>query len=134
MVIILAMFNREKKNHPPSIRKYFEIIERKIKYYWKPPAYKRDTTCTILFTVNKMGRIANYTIKKPSESTKIDNSALEALQEAAPFGYFPSDFNDSTIDIEIDFNHKYVPKKTTPLWPSTRSRRYRYNYRYRNRS
>ncbi len=86
---------------------YMRNVQNKIKKNWKPPEEKRRfARATVIFTLDKNGKIKKYNIKKSSGIKEYDKSAIKALKSSAPFGALPKEYKGKTVDVHFNFDYR----------------------------
>lgn len=89
---------------------YMRNMQMKIKKSWTPPKLDTKQTIVLLYEINKNGKVISARIKKSSGNIALDESALQALYSAQPFGKFP-DAKLKTINVEFTFDYNMCNKK-----------------------
>ena len=86
---------------------YKTMLHGKVIRNWDPPTahlVRGDApTVRVSFTVLSSGSITNLRIKRSSNWPTLDQSAVQAISAAAPFGELPTDYPDDSLDFIIDF-------------------------------
>jgi len=93
---------------------YLANLVRKIEHRWRPPEEKREILVSVTFDVSSNGSFSNLQISERSNIAQFDRSVLEAMEQAAPFGPFPSAISAKSKFIMLDFDYE--------CWPSPRPR------------
>ena len=95
-----------------SEKAYMKAIERRIKSYWHPPFSKQSRDVVVLFTVNKNGTIKNIEVSKSSGDPLMDQAAIKAVNNSAPFPFsFPGNEPDTDIEFTLNYNVVKEPVK-----------------------
>jgi TonB family protein len=82
---------------------YMADLQRKIKAAWPPIQSKEPKRSVVVFKVWKDGHISHLRLEKPSNDQGIDQSSIEAIKKAAPFGPMPKGASDD-VDIQFTFD------------------------------
>ncbi|MEA3409334.1 MAG: TonB family protein, partial [Candidatus Eisenbacteria bacterium] len=86
---------------------YLTMLQGKITRNWKQPSARftggDSPTARISFTVVRTGSITNLRIARSSNWSTIDQSALQAVRDSAPFAELPSTYLGDRLDVTIDF-------------------------------
>ena len=105
----------DKEKHIQGIlseKAYMKAIERRIKSNWHPPFSKQSKDVVVLFTVNKNGTIKNIKVSKSSGDTLMDQAAIKAVNNSAPFPFsFPGNEPDTDIEFTLNYNVVKEPVK-----------------------
>ena len=70
---------------------YIRNIENKIKSNWKPVKKERSTRTVAEYTINKKGELLNTKIIQSSGADEVDEQALFAIKNSAPFEPLPQE-------------------------------------------
>ncbi len=85
---------------------YMKNLQNKIKKNWNPPNEKgRYARATVLFTLDKNGKLIKYNIKKSSGIKEYDKAAIKALKSSSPFDALPKEYKEETVDIQFNFDY-----------------------------
>jgi len=86
---------------------YLTMLQGKITRNWKQPSARftggESPTARVSFTVLKNGDITGLRISRSSNRTTVDQSALQAVRDSAPFAELPSTYLGNRLDVTIDF-------------------------------
>lgn len=87
---------------------YTKYVERRIKMYWEAPEGSENKTAVIFFKIGKDGKLLSRSIRKSSGISKYDQSAINAIELAAPFKPLPVNYkaSDYPINFTFDYNVK----------------------------
>lgn len=88
-----------------DFRPYMKELQQKIKSNWNPPKDSIDKKVILLFKINKKGELMSCEVYKSSGSINLDQSAIEAVKQAAPFNPLPSNYKKENIDIQFIFDY-----------------------------
>ncbi len=86
-------------------------LQRRIKRAWFPPKGAGSHLVTIRFTLHQNGTASDEKVVRKSGSSLADQSALKAVQNAAPFLPIPGGRGD--LILEVDFNYKTTAEGVT---------------------
>ncbi len=89
---------------PSSLAEYLKDLHRKLKHYWTPPSGAVHHI-KVVFRLAKDGSLLSCRLINSSGNTMADNSALEAIKDAAPFGKLPTDYSQPFLDLAYTFNY-----------------------------
>jgi TonB family protein len=90
---------------------YKQNMQSRIEENFKPPmglTDKKDAAVKVTFTVFEDGHISNVTIVSSSGISTLDNCAVSAVNNAAPFGKIPLTFSEKRLDPTVTL---YYTKK-----------------------
>jgi protein TonB len=86
---------------------YLTMLQGKITRNWKQPSARftggESPTARVSFTVLNSGSITNLRIVRSSNWSTIDQSAVQAVRDSAPFAELPSTYLGDRLDVTIDF-------------------------------
>jgi len=86
---------------------YLTMLQGKITRNWKQPSARftggESPTARVSFTVLSSGSITNLRITRSSNWSTIDQSAVQAVRDSAPFAELPSTYLGDRLDVTIDF-------------------------------
>ncbi|MBE9531476.1 MAG: TonB family protein [Proteobacteria bacterium] len=87
-----------------KFKSYYNKVGAKIQSLWiySGDAHKELQTL-ITIKINKNGALLDYWVEKKSGDHKFDDSALRAVEKAAPFPVLPEDYNEEDIEIGLRF-------------------------------
>jgi TonB family protein len=80
---------------------YVQNMQSRIEENFKPPmglTERKDAATVLTFTVFENGTISDVTVVRPSGIATLDNCAVRAVKESAPFGKLPLSFPDKRLD------------------------------------
>ena len=89
---------------------YMRDMQLNIKQNWTPPVLKEHTNVTVQYKIGKNGELLSYSIYKSSGNKEMDNSAIEALKQTAPFRPLPNTYKKSSIDVQFTFDYNVINK------------------------
>ena len=84
---------------------YMEKVQRRIKSNWYPQKTSESTHVTVLFKVDKSGRLTDAKIIDSSGDADAERAAIRALYQTAPFDPLPSSYSGSSVDIQFKFDY-----------------------------
>ncbi len=83
-----------------DIQDYYKLaMQHKIEQHWKPAVNNPDIAVVVSFTVHYNGSISGLSVAGSSGNASLDNTALRAVQLAAPFGKLPPGFTQRKLDV-----------------------------------
>ena len=89
--------------------KYIGLVQEKIYKNWREPlAEEHNHETVVSFYIFPRGNIDKPFVKKSSGVDVLDNLAVKAVQDSAPFPEFPEELKMPNLNVNIYF--KYVPK------------------------
>jgi len=93
-----------------SFSEYLREIRAKIKRAQRYPPTVRQTvdgTTKVRFTVRRDGSLVDFEVVESSGSNTLDNAALDAIRNAAPFPAFPEGQNAQQVRLEIPISFEF---------------------------
>lgn len=91
-----------------DFKPYMKKLQKDIKKNWNPPKGNSSKRVVVLFKIEKSGKLLETKIKKSSGDTDIDNAAIKAIYDTAPFEPLPKEFTGESIDIEFTFDYNVL--------------------------
>jgi TonB family protein len=91
---------------------YTQNMQSRIEENFKPPmglTNKQDASVVVTFTVFENGTISDVTVSESSGIPTLDNCAIAAVKESAPFGKLPLTFADKKLEPTVTLY--YVKKQ-----------------------
>jgi TonB family protein len=91
---------------------YIQNMQSRIEENFRPPmglTDRQDASVVVSFTVFENGNISDVVIAQPSGIPALDNCAIAAVKEAAPFGKLPLTFADKKLEPTVTLY--YVKKQ-----------------------
>lgn len=109
-VEISLLFATKEKQKPsnivePDFGPYMRELQRRIKANWNPPVDYRTKRVTVLFKVEKSGRLASCSVFQSSGNKDADKAAVDAIFNTAPFRPLPQEYSGKSIDIQFTFDY-----------------------------
>ena len=96
----------------PDLSAYMAKVQRRITRKWRPPLSDYSTKVVVNYIIKKNGDLGKYSITESSGNSRMDVSATEALQTAAPFPPLPSGYNDDTLEVKFTFDYNVYKNKS----------------------
>lgn len=90
---------------------YMRSMQRKIKSNWNPPKGMESKRVVLLYSLNKKGEVIKVSVYNTSGNVDMDNAAIEALKNSAPFGSLPPEFKGDHIDVQFSFDYNVWTKE-----------------------
>lgn len=89
----------------PDFGPYMRELQKRIKANWNPPVDYRTKRVTVLFKVEKSGRLASCSVFQSSGNKDADKAAVDAIYKTAPFRPLPSEYSGKSVDIQFTFDY-----------------------------
>lgn len=83
---------------------YMSKVQNKLRATWQPPDFLAEAHVKVYFKLNRQGRIVSSGIIESSGNDIYDESAIDALKRAEPFGEFPEQTLKEHIAIKYSFD------------------------------
>lgn len=81
---------------------YYADLQRRLKKHWFPPRGVEFKSVVVLFKVHAQGELSDLRIGQSSGVALVDNAALKAVEDAAPFRPLPIGAPEN-VDIKFEF-------------------------------
>lgn len=113
-----SSINRQVKQKldEPDFGPYMKDLQKRIKAKWEPPKGNESKRAIVLFKIAKNGELLKIRIFKTSGVFAVDNAALKAIKDTAPFKPLPKEFKGKSIDIQFTFDYNVFNKKKCKLF------------------
>lgn len=85
---------------------YMIEMEKGMKRNWKPPEKGKSLSATVLFKLDKNGKLLESEIDKSSGDTEFDEVALKAIR-AYNFKPFPENAKENEVSVNFSFDSNY---------------------------
>jgi TonB family protein len=82
---------------------YMEALKRKIRPYWDASDSDKSQPTVIHFFIYRNGNISNLRVACSSGSQGVDQAAIDAVRQAAPFSALPAAYLGNAIEIDFTF-------------------------------
>lgn len=96
--------NQVKTTPEPDFTEYMIKLQRRIKSCWFPAKDTQSRRVKVLFKIHEDGTMSNLRISTSSGYVSADQTALEAINKAAPFAHLPQ-YSPENVDIEFTFDY-----------------------------
>lgn len=90
---------------------YVGVMQTKVRSLWNPPEGALTRKVVSVFSIDSSGAVSNIKIKESSGSQAVDDSAIKAINDAAPFEALPPGAPTRLdVQFELDYNvHQAKP-------------------------
>lgn len=86
---------------------YLSVIQGKVSSNWKQPSARLladdSLTALVSFRIRRDGSIEAVTVRRGSGRSTVDQSAVKAVRDSAPFPPLPNDYLENMLDVTIEF-------------------------------
>jgi TonB family protein len=89
---------------------FLSSLQESIIQSWFPPRGQESRRVQVIFNVHKKGELSDLRLEKSSGVVLADKSALEAVQNAAPYSSLP-DGGPSVVSIQFTFDYNAFQQK-----------------------
>lgn len=86
-----------------DISPYVSEMKRNIRWHWRAPK-SGSKRVELFLRISKDGRIIILNVKKSSEVGDVDNAALSAVRNSAPFSPIPAKYSKRYLDVIFTFD------------------------------
>ncbi|AFZ33898.1 outer membrane transport energization protein TonB [Stanieria cyanosphaera PCC 7437] len=83
---------------------YFDEIRRRVKRNWQPFSPGQQQYTVLNFAIQRNGQITGLKVVQTSGNEQVDQDALKAVQQSAPFDALPQSFKRDRLEIQFSFN------------------------------
>lgn len=83
---------------------YMAAVQDKLRTMWQPPDFLEEGHVRVYFKLNRQGKVVAADIIESSGNDIYDESAIDAIKRAAPFGEFPEHTLREHIAIKYSFD------------------------------
>lgn len=83
---------------------YMSSVQEKLRTLWQPPDFMEEGHVRVYFKLNRQGKVVASDIIESSGNDIYDESALDAIKKADPFGEFPEQTLREHIAIKYSFD------------------------------
>ncbi len=83
---------------------YMAELQRRIRRAWFPAKDYQSLRVVVIFRISKTGELSKLTVKQSSGKAVADQTALQAVENAAPFPHLPKGSDDS-VDVQFTFDY-----------------------------
>ncbi|MGV7222672.1 MAG: energy transducer TonB [Nitrospinales bacterium] len=98
-------FIRDEHKHQ-DVSQYIKAVREKVMSNWKEPKFwhYRDLV-TVNFILLPSGEVEEIKFVKKSDDTRLDDLAIKAIKESAPFPSFHGESKHQHLNITLHFHH-----------------------------
>jgi TonB family protein len=93
------------KGAKSALAAYLKEMHRKLKRAWSPPS-GTSRRAQIQFRLKRDGSVAAIKLIASSGDSSVDQSALSAVSQSAPFGTLPKEYEPDNLDVRYTFNYR----------------------------
>jgi TonB family protein len=90
---------------------YLAHLRYKIDSVWEYPSYAKERgiegELTLCFAIGENGSLINAKLLDPSGHPTLDQEAVRAIKDAAPFRHFPDGFSISRLNVLASFKYQF---------------------------
>jgi len=87
---------------------YLSVIQGKVGSNWRQPSARLladdSLTALVSFRIRRDGTIEAVTVRRSSGRSTVDQSAVKAVRDSAPFPPLPNDYLENHLDVTIEFS------------------------------
>jgi len=112
-----------------SEKSFMDALNDRIGKIWKPPETSEALTARVLIKINDRGELDGTELTQSSGRDDVDETALKAVKDAAPFGPMPQAFKDG---LNLTYTFKTNASKQTDFSPYISSLREKVNGGWRS--
>jgi TonB family protein len=97
---------------------YLADVKRRIERHWEIPHYARQTGLTgklvLVFSITPGGSLAQLEVTESSGTSVLDDAAVQAVRDAAPYAPFPPMFTFERLTIIANFRYADLGRRGRP--------------------
>ena len=94
---------------------YAKVIKERIAHHWRYPPQARENLIegklVLVFGLNRGGAMVDARIITPSGFEILDQEAVRAITQAAPFPPFPAHVQVARLNVVVSFDYRLTSKK-----------------------
>jgi TonB family protein len=94
----------ENVEHDVDFGPYMASLKQRVRRYWNAPNAGNMQRVLLNFEVTRSGNISKVRVTCSSGDPTFDQSAVDAVQRAAPFGSLPTAYKGDSIEIDFTFD------------------------------
>ncbi len=95
-------------NTQSEFGEYMASLRNKIQRSWTPPDVLEEGHAVVVFKVDRYGNIISSKITESSGNSLYDQSAINAVEQAAPYDEFPETSKKEVLTIQYNFDSSIV--------------------------
>lgn len=88
----------------PDFSIYLNELQRRIRRAWTPPKMPNSRSSIIVFTIAESGELLSARLQRSSGDHAMDDAAMQAIKNSAPFRHLPANSPDS-VDVQFTFDY-----------------------------
>jgi TonB family protein len=94
---------------------YARAVKERIFHQWRYPPRARESLIEgklmVVFTLKRNGQMVQVKVLDQSEFEILDNEAVRAITEAAPFPFFPDHITVNRLNIKASFDYRLTSRR-----------------------
>lgn len=88
----------------PEFGAYMAELQRRIRTAWVPPKMPRSKSTIIVFTIGLNGELLSTQLQRSSGDHAMDDAAMQAIRNSAPFRHLPQ-YSPDSVDVQFTFDY-----------------------------
>lgn len=88
----------------PDFTEYLRKLQLRIRRAWMPPRQPNSKSTVIIFTIGVNGELLSTRMQRSSGESAMDDAAMQAIRNSAPFPHLPQYATDS-VDVQFTFDY-----------------------------
>ncbi len=90
--------------HSPEFGVYLANLQRRIRRAWGPPRQPTSKSSIIVFTIGLGGELLGLHLQHSSGDHSMDEAAIQAIRNSAPFPHLPQ-YSPDSVDVQFTFDY-----------------------------
>lgn len=86
---------------------YLSVVQGKVSSNWSQPSARLivedSLTVSVAFVITRDGSVRDVRVSRSSGRSTVDQSAVKAVRDSAPFPPLPDDYMENRLEVTIDF-------------------------------
>lgn len=91
-------------NRSPDFSRYLLELQRRIRRAWMPPKMPSSKSAVITFTIGETGELLGLHLQRSSGDRAMDDAAIQAIKNSAPFQHLPP-YSPDSVDVQFTFDY-----------------------------
>ena len=103
---------QEKAINQYDMSEYMEKLNKKIEDNWRAPEVMEEGKVSVIFKIDRDGKIIYTEVDKSSGNAVFDESAVNTIKTSAPFPHLPEDSKREYLTLKYNFESSIIKTDT----------------------